>query len=163
VRQTWAPRGETPIHHHRYTREKVSAISGISVSPRRQQLGLYFDYQTTNYTQNDVCTFLRHLLLHLRQNVIVVWDNGTIHKGEPIRELCRQFPRLHLESFPPYAPELNPDEGVWRQTKRQLSNSRPDDVHELAAAVLGCLVELRFSPAKLRACIKHSDLPFFLC
>ncbi|MBI4640080.1 MAG: transposase [Candidatus Tectomicrobia bacterium] len=26
--------------------------------------------------------------------------------------------RLHLEQFPGYAPELNPDEGIWHDLKR---------------------------------------------
>ena len=39
---TWAPRGKTPIVRHRYCLDKVSVISGISASPRRQRLGLYF-------------------------------------------------------------------------------------------------------------------------
>jgi transposase len=42
---------------------------------------------------------------------MVLLDNSTIHQGEPIEELRRQHPRLHIEYFPSYAPELNPDEG----------------------------------------------------
>ncbi|MFH1741892.1 MAG: transposase [bacterium] len=38
VRKTWAPRGQTPIHRHRYRHDKISAISGISVSPNRKRL-----------------------------------------------------------------------------------------------------------------------------
>jgi hypothetical protein len=37
--------------------------------------------------------------------------------GEPLAELQHQHPRLHIEHFPSYAPELNPDEGVWAQAK----------------------------------------------
>ena len=43
----------------------------------------------------------------------MIRENGKPHKGAPIRAICRRFPRLHLERFPTYAPELNPDEGVW--------------------------------------------------
>ena len=64
--------------------------------------------------------FLRYLLRHLRGHVIVLWDKGRIHKGDPIGDFCRKFPRLRLEHFPPYAPELNPDEAVWGLTKSRL-------------------------------------------
>jgi len=131
VRKTWAPRGQTPVYRCRYRRDKISAISGITVSPKRQRIGLYFRLHAKNIQQAEVCDFLRHLLRHLRGAVIVLWDNGSFHKGEPIRELCRRFPRLHIEAFPPYAPELNPDEGVWTHLKRELSNGRPDDRDEL--------------------------------
>jgi hypothetical protein len=40
VAKTWAPRGQTPVIQHRYRRDKISVISGVSVSPKRQRLGL---------------------------------------------------------------------------------------------------------------------------
>jgi hypothetical protein len=32
----------------------------------------------------------------------VVWDGGPMHKGEPIRQVLDDFPRLILEKLPPY-------------------------------------------------------------
>ena len=40
VVRTWAPCGDTPVHRHRQRRDRVSVISGVSVSARRQRLGL---------------------------------------------------------------------------------------------------------------------------
>jgi hypothetical protein len=35
--------------------------------------------------------------------VVVVWDGGSMHKGDPIRELESAFAgRLILEKLPPY-------------------------------------------------------------
>jgi transposase len=74
----------------------------------------------------------------------------------------QRHPRLHLEHFPAYAPELNPDEGVWALAKRELANSCPDDVNELMEDVMRSINGIRASQAKLRGCILQSDLPFFL-
>ncbi len=160
--RTWAPRGQTPIHRHRYRRDKVSVISGVSVSPRRQRLGLYYRLHLRNIAQVEVCEFLRHLLTHLRGPMIVLIDNSTTHKGEPLRELRDRHPRLHVEYFPSYAPELNPDEGVWSLAKRALANGRPDAVPELLGDVAEALDRVAASPTKLRGCIEQSDLPPFL-
>jgi hypothetical protein len=59
----------------------------------------------------EVCVFLRELLRHLRGPVIVLLDNSSTPQGEPLQKLLRQHPRLSIEHFPSYAPELNPDEG----------------------------------------------------
>lgn len=158
VRKSWAPRGQTPIHRHRYRHRKVSVISGVSVSPKRYHFGLYFQYHLKNIQQAEVCDFLRHLLRHLRRDVIVLWDNASIHKGKQIRDLCRRYPRLHLEAFPPYAPELNPDEGVWRHAKHNLANGRPDDLEELVAAVIESLQEVACSQPNLRGCVRQTGL-----
>lgn len=137
-------------------------ISAISVSPQGRRLGLYFQLHDTNIRQEQACQFLRHLLRHLRGHVIVVWDNGNIHRGELIRDLCSCFPRLHLERFPPYAPELNPDEGVWAALKLTLANGRPDDRGELRLHLVEVSEELASSQTRLWGCITQSDLPFFL-
>ena len=54
--------------------------------------------------------------------------------------------------------ELNPDEGVWRQTKQRLANHCPTDRYKLALAVIAELKALRRSPSRLWACIKHTGL-----
>jgi len=162
VQKTWSPRGQTPIHRHVYRHDRISAISAISVSPRRQRLGLYCHLYPMNIDREQVCFFLRDLLRHLRGHVIVFLDNAQIHRAGPLTELCARFPRLHLESFPPYAPELNPDEGVWRQLKRFLSNTRPDNQDDLLSLLTDGFCKLASSQRLLRACVKQSDLPPFL-
>ncbi len=162
VLKTWAPRGHTPIIRHRYRRDKVSVISGVSVSPKRLRLGLYYQLWFGNIGHAEVCVFLRHLLRHLRGPVIVLLDNSQPHKGDPLDHLRRQHPRLHIEHFPSYAPELNPDEGVWSLAKRELANTCPNTLEELVDEVIGSMERIRHSEARLRGCILQSQLPPFL-
>jgi len=163
VVRTWAPQGETPIHRHRQgRRDKISVVSGISVSPRRHRLGLYYLLFYDNIGQDEVCVFLRELLRHLRGPVIVPLDNSSTHKGAPIKQLLRQHRRLRIEHFPSCAPQLNPDEGVWSLAKRELANSCPNDVEELMEDILGAIESIRSSQGKLRGCIAESELPFSL-
>ena len=106
--------------------------------------------------------FLHELLRHLRGPVIVLLDNSSTHQGKPLQRLLGQHPRLHIEHFPSYAPELNPDEGVWSLAKRELANSCPRDVDELMEDIIRSINGIRTSPVKLRACIVQSELPLFL-
>src|SRR3954447_15634867 len=119
VRRTLAPRGQTPVlqtwGRHR---DKVSVIAGLSVSPVRRRVGLYFRTDPDSYiTAEAAADFLRDLLRHIRGRVVVVWDNGANHKGPAVRALLRRTRRLHLEALPPYAPDLNPVEAVWSYVK----------------------------------------------
>ena len=163
VVRTWAPEGQTPVHHHRQgRRDKISVISGISLSPKRHHLGLYYLLFFDNIEQQEVCVFLRELLRHLRGPIIALLDNSTTHQGEPLEKLLRQHPRLRIKYFPAYAPELNPDEGVWSQAKRKLANSCPKDIEVLMRDVIRSINGIRSSPKKLRGCILQSELPVFL-
>jgi transposase len=140
----------------------VSAISGISISPLNQRFGLYFRLHLDNIKQVQVAQFLGYLLRHLRGNVVALLDNSKTHRGPIIRKLLERHPRLHLEYFPPYAPDLNPDEGVWSLAKRSLANSRPGNVTDLLTGVADALHEIGSSQTNLRACVVHSELPSFL-
>lgn len=163
VVRTWAPLGQTPIHRHRQgRRDKISVISGISLSPLRQRLALYYLLFYDNIGQEEVCLFLRELLHQLPGRIMVLLDNSSTHKGQPIERLRRRHRRLHIEYFPSYAPELNPDEGVWAQAKQQLANSCPHDVEELVEDIERSINGIASSPEKLRGCILQSELPSFL-
>ncbi len=159
VRRTWAPRGQTPIVRHRYRREKISAISAVTLSPGRRRCGLYVHFHYANITHVEVGLFLRLLLRHLRGNIVVLMDNGSIHGGQAVHDLLSRHPRLHLEWFPSYAPELNPDELVWSYLKGQLANGSPDTIDELMNDLSREARRIRRMPAILRAFILGSELP----
>jgi len=82
-------------------RDKVSVISGISVSPRRQRLGLYYQVYFDNIGQQEVCLFLRELLRHVRGPLIVLLDNSSTHQGQPLRQLLQHLPPCASSTFPP--------------------------------------------------------------
>jgi transposase len=45
---------------------------------------------------------------------VVIGDNATIHRSDDVKAFLANgwATKIHLENFPAYAPELNPDEGV---------------------------------------------------
>lgn len=160
VRRTWAPVGQTPLVRHHYRNDRVSFISGLSVSPLRFHFGLYGMFFFDNIGQQEVCVFMREVLRHLTGPLIAFLDNSNTHRGKPIEELCAVFPRLKLIYFPSYAPELNPEEGIWGLMKGHLANSCPDDIQELCADLQNEFRAVSRSQDLLRACIQQSELPF---
>ena len=158
VVRTWAPRGQTPCLRHSQRHDRISVISGLSVSPTRLRVGLYYQWHHHNVRDVEAVAFLRHLLRHLRGPVVLIWDRLGVHRSQLVQKLCRRVPRLRLEFLPAYAPELNPDEGVWRHTKNRLANDCPTDRFYLALDVIGELEALRRSSSRLWSCITHSGL-----
>jgi transposase len=163
VRRTLAPRGHTPILKTKAAhREKVSITAALTISPKRQRLGLYWrTYPRSFVNAQRAADFLRYLLQHLRGKVIVVWDGGPMHKGEPIREVLRDFSRLRLERLPPYAPDLNPVEYVWGYVKYdRLPNFLPEDVFQLDATLNDHMDIIHKSSARLSGYFDAAKLPF---
>jgi transposase len=166
VRRTLAPRGQTPIHRCPDRRDRISAISGISYSPANLTPGLYFQLlpENKNVHAVDVVAFLEAVRRRLRHGLTVVWDGSNIHdKALIVRRWLAEHPEVRTYRFPAYAPELNPQEGVWGWTKYgRLANYAPGDVHQLRARVLEELEYLRTHPYELDSFVHHSNLPLLV-
>lgn len=108
--RTWAPRGQTPVLRVPCTRDHLSAISGITLDGR-----LFLQVRAASYDTAAVVGFLRVLLRKVSGKLVVIWDGSPIHRGHEIKAFLkrRAAKRLHLEQVPGYAPDLNPDEGIW--------------------------------------------------
>lgn len=120
VRRTWAPQGETPLLSCWDRRDRLSAISCITVSPRRAQFNFYFTLlpDNTNVTAEHIVDFLRQLKKQLGGPYTVIWDGSTLHsRSRLVKAYLAKHPEIVAETLPSYAPELNPDEGVWGWTK----------------------------------------------
>jgi transposase len=161
VHKTWSPIGQTPVVLHRYSHDRISAISGIAISPKRFHCTLYCQLYEDNIHGEEVAAFFRQLLRQVPGHLIILLDNGKIHRGDPVQELLACTSRLHLVPFPAYAPELNPDEGVWNHVKNALANGRPDTQAELMDFLTEEICCLAASQKLLRGCIQQSDLPPF--
>ena len=134
-------------------RQKVSAIAALTLSPKTLHRNLYFQTLADGtFDSARVAAFLRDLLKHLRGKVIVVWDNGPMHKGPAIRTLLKQFPRLTLAWLPPYAPDLNPVEALWSHLKfGHCANLIPRDLDHLDDEATDFLVATQVRPKLLHA------------
>ena len=162
VRRTLAPRGQTPILRCSDRRDKISAISAITLSPRQQRPGLFFELlpDKENFHAEDVVAFLKRLRQHLPR-FTVVWDRSNIHrKSLLVRAYLAEHPEIVAEDFPGYAPELNPDELVWCWTKYgRLCNYAAANLSALRQAVRAELEYLREHPYALLDFIDHTELP----
>jgi transposase len=161
-RRTLAVRGHTPILQQRARqRDKVSVAGALWLSPRRDRLGLLAMTLLNDYFDSAAAAaFLAFVAESLSGSVVVVWDQGPMHKGEPIREVLHQHRQLHLEALPPYAPELNPVEWLWKWLKYdQLCNFAPSDAQQLEAEASARLRSIQGDQAQLRQFIHNSDLP----
>ena len=160
VRRTLAPRGRTPVLEAWDRRDRLSAISCITVSPVAGRPGLYFDLLEHHVHGEDVVAFLAEL--HRRLGPLtVVWDRNQIHsKSKVVQAWLAEHPGVVAEDFPGYVPELNPDEGVWGWAKYgRLANLAAEDTEELWGWVMDELVTVKHRPDLLRGFINPTGLP----
>lgn len=151
--RTWAPQGKTPVLRVPYLHEHLTVISGITPEGRLFQQVL--DHGVRGV---DCVRFLWHLLRHIEGKLLVVWDGLPAHRGQVVRTfLGTQFgKRVHLEAFPAYAPDLNPDEGVWKHLKYvELANECCRTLDELRRKLRLAMERLRQKPEVIIGCFRQ--------
>jgi transposase len=147
---TYAPVGETPVLSHTLTRDHLSAISGIT--PEGQ---LFLQVQESAFDSAGCIGFLEQLQQQIPGNLLILWDGAPIHRSKAVQAYLSQggAKRLWLERLPGYAPELNPDEGVWRYLKYvELKNLCCRDLAHLREELDQAAARLGNRPDLIQAC-----------
>lgn len=59
------------------------------------------------------------------QAILLLWDNGGSHKSADVKQWLVKNPGvIELDNFPPYSPEFNPIEHVWKELKKHINHLR---------------------------------------
>lgn len=97
------------------------------------------------------------------QPILLLWDRAPWHRGTPIRDLLQANPRLEILTFPPGAPDLNPQEHVWKAAREAVShNHRIPRLQPLADAFLSYLSRTTFPSSLLDLHGYNSFCPMFI-
>lgn len=156
VQRTWAPRGQTPILR---SYDRLTAVSAVTVSPRRRRLGLVFDLLDHNLATEDFELFVERLLRNICGPITMVIDWLGAHKSAAKQLLVKYLARLAFAWLPPYSPDLNPTEHVWGQTKySRLANFIPNDLHHLGRTFSDALRKTRHEQRLLRSFFRQAEL-----
>jgi transposase len=152
VVRTYAPRGQTPVLRVPLTRDHLSVISGITRAGE-----LLTGMQERAFKGADLVGLLKHLLAQLGGKLMVIWDGLPAHQEQAVKQfLAEAGGVLCIEQLPGYAPDLNPDEGVWHYLKHvELRNVACHDFDELSCQLRLAIARLRHKPNLIRSFFKQ--------
>jgi len=110
---TWGMKGRTPVVRTTGTRYRLNLLSAVN------RLGnMRFMIEKGKLKAEVVCRFLDRLMEGSLQPIFLVLDGHPMHKSRKLAAKVRSYKgRLRLYRLPPYSPELNPSEEVWREVK----------------------------------------------
>jgi transposase len=154
---TWAPRGNTPVVHTTGARFGLNLIS--AVSPRGE---LRFMIVKGRMTAAKFIDFLKRLLHGFDRPIYLIVDGHPTHRAQKVKKFVHATEgRLHLFYLPPYSPELNPDELVWRNLKvHGIGRSAITGPAQLKRVVLGHLRSLQKRVETVRALFRDPHVRY---
>jgi transposase len=146
LRGEWVLRGEPALVDATSPRRGEQASCYSAVCPETGEVEV-MDPEGTSSAATSVA-FLRQLRAHHPEPLIVLWDNGPAHSGDPRRAyLTTPGLRLRLVRLPADSPDFNADEAIWVwPTERTKSH---------AAAAPSSRPEPTRSPPLLRPSFSH--------
>lgn len=153
VVRTYAPVGQTPILEEHLSHDHLSVMSGITLEGR-----LLMIEQARAFKGPDVVRFLKHALSQIPGKLLIIWDGSPIHRSKAVKEFLAQgaASRVRLEQLPAYAPELNPDEGVFKHLKCvELKNLCCQNIGELRKELRKAKERLRHKVDVILGCIRQ--------
>jgi transposase len=157
VATTYAPVGETPVLRETVTRDHLSVISAVTPEGR-----LRMQVYEEAITGAEVVRFLKHLSVRLPGGRFwIFWDGAPIHRSHAVKEFLATVPadRFRIETLPGYAPELNPDEGVWNHLKNdELANESCLDLPQLRGELRAATQRLQRQPERVQGFFKEAGL-----
>ncbi len=162
IRRTFAPRGSTPVNKLFDPHGRISVIGAITVSPKQARVGLryYMLPDNMNFRGPSIVEFLKQLRSQICGPISIVWDQIIIHFSEAVLNYCKSVPAIVAESFPPYAPELNPVDRLWFYLKYdRFPNYAPTTVAKLRRTVESEIKNVQRQPDLLRSFIRQSKVP----
>lgn len=107
----------------------------------------------------EVVVALRYFRRAVGRPLYIVWDRLQAHRSRKVSDfLERHLSDFHVEYLPPYAPDLNPEEGCNSAVKADMRNLSLVGFEHMRREVRASFRRLQRRPQALRGFIRHAGL-----
>lgn len=149
VKNIWYFKNQEPIIEAKRKGESQNFYGALNMKTG-QCTAMKSDKQNSEVT---VKFFKKLAQIYQNGKIFLIWDNAGWHKSKKIREFLKTplGKRFELFNFPPYTPELNPQEHVWRALRQNITHNRLEkDFSVLVKDCLRYLGQTNFNSIKFK-------------
>lgn len=156
--RTWSKKGETPIVEATGARHGLSLISAITSKGKMR----FMVKEKGGVTAEVFIEFLKRLVVGATKPIFLIVDRGSAHIAEKTKAFVEALNgKLNLFYLPPYSPDRNPDELVWKHLKadtvgRMVTTGKAD----FKSKVVSSMRSLQKRPEKIRAFYQKPSLKY---
>jgi transposase len=156
--RTWGKKGETPIVTATGARHGMSLISAITSKGHMR-----FMIKEKGTVDADVfIEFLKRLVSGAKNKIFLIVDRGSAHRAKKTLAFVESLGgKLKLFYLPPYSPDRNPDELVWKHLKADtVGRMVTTDKADFKAKVTASMQSLQKNPEKIRSFYQKPSLKY---
>ncbi|MGW7824580.1 IS630 family transposase [Streptomyces puniciscabiei] len=165
--RTWRRIGQTPVVRARGRGSGRVSMAGMTCYKPGERSRLIYAIREYRGRKNEPKGFgwrdFRDLLVRARIQlggpIVLVWDNVRLHLTAGMREFINANAEwLTVFQWPAYAPDLNPQEGIWSLVKRDIGNLAAANLSQITRAIRGRLKRIQYRPDLVDGCLAETGL-----
>lgn len=119
TQRIWLPQGAVVKIECSNTRKRRSLYGFLNI-----KTGEEFAFKSERQTSAITAKFLKEIVTRYKnKKILLIWDNAPWHFGKAMRDFLATCTNLHIINFPPYAPEENPQEHVWKSVRSNVTHN----------------------------------------
>lgn len=156
--RTWGKKGETPIVASTGARYRMSLISAVTARGHMR-----FMIKERGGVNADVfIEFLRRLMVGAKNKIFLIVDRGPAHVAKKTQAFVASLGgALRLFYLPPYSPDRNPDELVWKHLKTDtVGRATIANLADFRSKVKSSMLSLQRNPEKIRSFFQKPSLKY---
>jgi transposase len=156
--RTWGKKGDTPVVLSSGARYRMSLISAVTSRGHMK-----FMIKEEGGVNADVfIEFFRRLMIGSKNSIFLIVDRGPAHVAKKTKAFVASLGgRLRLFYLPPYSPDTNPDELVWKHLKADtVGRASIISFGDFKYKVRSSMLSLQRNPAKIRAFFQKPSLRY---
>lgn len=131
------------------TRNSLKVMGAVTTGDRPK-----FHFRFVNWFNSDsFLAFLNQLISRYKgRKIHLIVDNARYHKSSKVKQWLKDKDHLiELHYLPPYSPELNAAESVWKETRRKTTHNRFfNSMSDLKGKLFRRFNRFQGNPASLR-------------
>jgi transposase len=145
---TWGPKNAECIVESTGSKKGLHIIGAINYKTANTHAMLLEDM----VDEDAFICFLKMILSETRKPIHLIVDNASYHKSKKVKEFkTKNAKRLTIHYLPPYSPDYNPIEGLWKKIKSETThNVYFPSIEELKKALSDILKGFRNNPGEIR-------------
>lgn len=121
LQKIWLPQGQYPPVIESNGTRQCRSIYGFLNLKNGKEHAFMTEWQNM-YITVEVLEKLRNI--YPTQDLLLVWDNCGWHRGSAVSQWIKKDSRIKVLCFPPYSPELNPQEHVWKAGRKASTHNQ---------------------------------------
>jgi transposase len=156
--RTWGKKGKTPVVEATGARHGMSLISAITARGQMR----FMIKEKGGVNAAVFIEFLKRMITGAKRPIFLIVDRGPAHIAKKTRTFVESLKgRLRLFYLPPYSPDRNPDELVWKHLKADtVGRMAITDKADFKVKVRASMRQLQNDPEKIRSFYQKPSLKY---